>query len=44
MRKPKDIKIVVHKPKPENAERFATTISKEYVRLIEALLTNPKQV
>jgi hypothetical protein len=42
MRKPKDIKLVVHGPRPENAEKFATVLSKEYVRLIEALLTMPK--
>ena len=44
MRKSKDIKIVVHKPKPENAERFAATYGKELVKLLEVLITKPKPV
>jgi len=42
MRNRKDIKIVVHKPKPENAEKFMTILKEEKVRLIEALIVTPK--
>lgn|GEM_PF-3118734 len=42
MRKTRDIKIVVHKPQPENAVQFTTTLSTELVRLVEVLLTKPK--
>jgi hypothetical protein len=42
MRKSKPIKIVVHPPKPENAEKFAAILSAERVRLLEALLTTPR--
>ena len=44
MRKTKDIKIVVHRPNPENEEKFAATLSTELVKLIEVLMTKPKQV
>ena len=43
MCKSKDIKIVVHKPTPENESKFATTLSTELVKLIEVLMTKPKQ-
>lgn len=42
MRKQKDIKIVVHKPVLENAQKFETLLSKEFVKLIEALITKPQ--
>jgi hypothetical protein len=42
MRKQKDIKIVIHTPKPENTKKFAALLSGEYTRLLEALLTVPK--
>lgn len=41
MRK-KDINIIIHKPKPENADKFTSVLSEELIRLIEALLTKPK--
>ena len=42
MRKSKDIKIVIHKPKPENVGKFEATLGEELVKLIEVLLTRPK--
>jgi hypothetical protein len=42
MPKHQEIKIIVHRPKPENADKFAAIISKEWVNLIETLLTQPK--
>ena len=42
MPKQKEIKIVVHKPTPENADKFASILSKEWVNLIEVLITQPK--
>ena len=43
MRKFKEMKLVVHKPRPENTEKFMTTLSTEYIRLIEVLMTQPKR-
>ena len=42
MRKWKEIKIIVHKPKPENTEKFITTLSGEYARLMEAVIIKGK--
>jgi len=41
MRKSKDIKVIVHSPKPENVDKFENVLSTELVRLIEALLKSP---
>ena len=39
----KEIEIVVHRPKPENIEKFEAVLSEELARLIEVLLTKPLQ-
>jgi hypothetical protein len=42
MPKPKEIRIIVHKPAPENAYKFDKSLSEELVKLIELLLTIPR--
>ncbi len=41
MRKEQEIKIVVHKPEPENNKMFEAVLSEELVKLIEVLLAPP---